>query len=213
LLLYYLGTFEPHCLDVMRRHIEIGNTLLDVGANIGLFSIEACISVGATGKVIAIEAAPRHAETLKQSAMANNFHQIEVVACAASDGEGRAVLSLPQGGNHGMFTLGDIKGCDTVNVTTRTIDDIVGSRRIDFIKMDIEGSELHALRGAINTICRSQPPILIELNERALAGCGSSSREVKEFLFALGYKGQIIGGGTIQLDTIHDCDECLFILA
>jgi FkbM family methyltransferase len=207
LLLTYLGTFEPHCLDVMRKYLKPGTTLLDVGANIGLFSIEGAAS-GA--KVIAVEAAPQHWQAIKASAAANGF-EIDVAPYAAGEADGEAVLSLPNGGNHGMFTLGRVSSTQTITVPVCRIDDIVGDMRIDFIKMDIEGSEYKALLGAETTIARSRPPILIELNERALKACGSSARQVKELLRQYGYEGWLISTGeAITLDADHDCDECLF---
>jgi hypothetical protein len=80
--------------------------------------------------------------------------------------------------------------------------------------MDIEGSELRALNGAVNLLNRCRPPILIELNESALGACGATSREVKDLLFSLGYKGWIVERerlSTITLGTQHICDECFFL--
>src|ERR1035437_10859205 len=60
LLLYYCGEFEPQCVELMKKHIGPGSIVLDVGANIGLYTLEAAKAVGATGRVIAIEASPGH---------------------------------------------------------------------------------------------------------------------------------------------------------
>ena len=110
------------------------------------------------------------------------------------------------------FTLGDVNGSDAVEVQTRRIDDIVGDRRVSFIKMDIEGSEYKALLGARETILQSHPPLLIELNEKTLRACGSSTREVKMLLSDYGYKGTLVNTGVaINIDDMHDCDECLFV--
>jgi FkbM family methyltransferase len=209
LLLYYLGTFEPHCLAVMIGRLERGQTLLDVGANIGLFSVEAA-RIGAN--VIAIEAAPHHADAIRASVRVNGFHQIEVVPFAVADTDGSAVLRLPYGGNHGSFTLGQIDGDHAIEVEVRTIDEIVGGRSIDFIKIDIEGSEYRALLGAKQIIARSKPAILIELNEEALQACGSSTRQVKELLSEYGYVGRIVSTNrVIGIEDGHVCDEALFL--
>jgi FkbM family methyltransferase len=207
LLLRYLGTFEPHSLRAMRRCLNPGGTLLDVGANIGLFSIEAAL-IGAN--VIAIEAAPQHIEAIRSSISANGFNQIEVVSSAAWDRDGNGTLSLPLGANHGGFTLGHTAGDRLIEVPLRRIDGIVSDRQIDFIKIDIEGSEYRALVGAKDTIARCKPPILLELNEKALQACGSSSRAVKELLTSYGYRGHYLYGGNIGANDDHVCDECLF---
>jgi FkbM family methyltransferase len=211
LLLYYLGSFEPHCIDAMREHVKPGDTILDVGANIGLFTIEGAKAVGPSGSVIAIEAAPSHANSVRESARLNQMANVEVVAVAVGDSDGEATLTLPRDTNFGMFTLGKVDGDESFKVPVRRIDDIVAGRKIvDFIKMDIEGSEYRALLGAKETL-KSRPPILIELNEVALKGCGSSSFQVKQLLSSAGYTGRIVGSSVdITIDQAHVCDECLF---
>ena len=81
--------------------------------------------------------------------------------------------------------------------------------------MDIEGSEYRALRGAMTTLQRCRPAILIELNEKALRRCQSSADEVKELLKKLDYQGWVIGRKVVRpihsSQPIHHCDECLFI--
>jgi FkbM family methyltransferase len=186
LLLYYLGSFEPHSINAMRDHVKPGDTVLDVGANIGLFTIEGAQAIGPSGSLIAIEAAPSHANSVRESASLNQMTNVEVVSVAVGDSDGEATLTLPRDTNFGMFTLGAVDGDESFKVPVKRIDDIVAGRKIDFIKMDIEGSEYRALLGAKETL-RSRPPILIELNEAALEGCGSSSSQVKQLLASMGY--------------------------
>ncbi len=213
LLLYYLGTFEPRALNAMRERVGAGSTVLDVGANIGLFTIEAAHAVGATGNVISIEALPKHAETVRSSVEVNRMRGVEVHATAVGEASGTAVLTLPADSNAGMFTLGSVDGSETHTVPVRRIDDIVAGRRIDFIKMDIEGSEYKALLGATETL-KQKPPILIELNGPALRACGSSPRQIKQLLADHGYQGRIIGvHAAITIEQDHACDECLFLAA
>lgn len=212
LLLYYLGTFEPQALKVMQEHVRPGSTILDVGANIGLFTIEGANSVGSSGTIIAIEAAPQHAETVRASAELNRMKNVEVHSVAVGSETGEAILTLPSAANYGMFTLGNAMGDERIRVGVRRIDDIVAGRRVDFIKMDIEGSEYNALLGAKETITRGHPAILIELNEPALEACGSSTRKVKELLFSFGYSGKVVGSNRpIDISDVHHCDECIFI--
>jgi FkbM family methyltransferase len=218
LLLYYCGQFEPECLHLMKQYLRPGSTILDVGANIGLYTIEAAKAVGSSGRVISIEASPDHAKTIERNINLNGFRNVDLISSAVGDVDGAATLTLPAGGNYGMFTLGKVAGRASGEVQIRRIDDILlqqGVRSVDFIKMDIEGSELSALKGAIKTIEQSHPPILIELNEGALESCGTSSTEVKALLNSLGYQGRIVGRNSVLpipgTQNRHDCDECLFL--
>ena len=117
-----------------------------------------------------------------------------------------------------MFTLGSVSGDETYNVTLRPIDDLLEDQEInsiDLIKMDIEGSEYRALCGASRTLTKYRPTLLIELNDVALHGCKSSTRDVKLLLCTNGYRGWRIGRKTVQAisdaQVTHNCDECLFV--
>lgn len=214
LLLYYFGTFEPRSLQLMKEFLRPGATVIDVGANIGFYTIEAAAAVRANGLVIAIEASPSLAKIIDFQLKDNHVSNVTLIPNAVGESEGVARLTLPTAGNHGMFTLGNVEGTFSADVPVRTIDDIVkqtGVKSVDFIKMDIEGSEFSALKGAIETIKNFHPPILIELNEVALRGCGASSRQVKALLQSLGYSGSVVGqSNQISLDQTHVCDECIF---
>lgn len=217
ILMRYMGTFEPHCLSLMKRYARPGGNVIDVGANIGLYTVEASRAVGPSGRVIAIEAAPCHAATIRQSAKLNGARNVTVVNTAVGDEPGEAALTLPAGGNMGMFTLGNVAGPKSYKVQIRTIDDIISDLHVDsvdFVKMDIEGSEFRALNGARKTLEKHRPPILIELNETALRACGSSCRQVKGLLTDLGYTGRKIDGRNLTPISVvqeHVVDECLFV--
>lgn len=218
LLIYYLGTFEPHCLPYLRGCAGKGETVVDVGANIGFYTLESSLAVGPTGRVISIEAAPPHLETLRKNVQLNGMNNVSLIEMAVGDSVGQATLTLPKGGNPGMFTLGQVDGDEAYGVALRPLDDLLAEQRIHsvaLIKMDIEGSEYRALRGAAKTLATYKPALLVELNEVALHRCGSSAREVKDLLREAGYRGWVIGHSGIRPvpedQTPHDCDECLFI--
>jgi FkbM family methyltransferase len=214
LLLYYFGTFEPECLAAMHRIVKPGDTVLDVGANIGLFTLEASLSVGSGGRVIAIEAMPDHATAVMNSVRYNGMTNVEVIPVAAGDQIGEAILTLPRNTNYGMFTLGEVVGDVSFRVPVQRIDDIVLERRlksVNFIKMDIEGSELSALIGAEQTLRQFHPTILIELDENHLSACGTSSHEVKSFLNRLGYREFSLDGTLSRPEHRQPVNECLFV--
>jgi FkbM family methyltransferase len=218
LLIYYQGTFETHCLPYLRGCATEGGTVIDVGANIGFHTLESALVVGPAGRVIAIEAAPPHAEALRKSLELNAMRNVVLVEAAVGDRTGEALLALPNSGNLGMFTLGPVSSNEAYTVPLTTLDDILSRQplsSIDLIKIDIEGSEHAALRGAAGTLRTHKPAVLIELNESALRRCGASSQQVKTLLREAGYRGWLIGrrkARPIVDDAApHECDECLFI--
>jgi FkbM family methyltransferase len=218
LLIYYLGTFEPYCLPFLRGCAGKGGTVVDVGANIGFYTLEGAVAVGSQGRVISIEAAPSHLECLKHNIELNELNNVSVIGSAVGDATGHATLTLPRGDNLGMFTLGEVEGEETHLVEINTIDDLLEKQSIqslDLVKMDIEGSEFRALRGAARTFQKFRPSLLIELNEVALHRCGSSTQAIKELLHEMGYRGWRIGRDSVQImaddDVSNGCDECLYI--
>lgn len=218
LMIYYFGTFEPHCLTYLAKCVNRGGTVVDVGANIGLYTLESSLVVGPTGQVISIEAAPPHAQALQKNIQLNRMNNVSVIEAAVGDSVGEATLTLPSGDNLGMFTVGPVSGDKVFRVVLRPIDDLLkerGINSVDLIKMDIEGSEYRALRGAARTLGRCRPVLIIELNESALCRCGSSTAEVKELLRYWGYRGWLIARNTVRpipkTQSIPNCSECLFI--
>ncbi|MGY3346691.1 MULTISPECIES: FkbM family methyltransferase [unclassified Bradyrhizobium] len=217
LLIYYLGTFEPHCLPYVRAIASEGDTVLDVGANIGFYTVESAAVVGQGGRVISIEAAPSHAQSLRRNIEINRLQNVSVFEAAVGSSSGMATLKRSNAANLGMFSLGAIDGVEAHIVKIRTIDDILAEAHVTslkLIKMDIEGSEYRALLGAKNAIEEYRPSILIEINDAALHSCGSSSSQLLALLQDWGYRGWTIGrNSTRPINEVEalDCAECIFV--
>jgi FkbM family methyltransferase len=218
LLLYYLGTFEPYCLPYLKGCVPEGGVVLDVGANIGFYTVESALAVGTRGRVISIEAAADHLIALRKNIELNGMRNISVINSAVGDSVGHATLTLPNGDNLGMFTLAKVDGEQKYSVSVDTIDNLLAKeqiRSLDLVKMDIEGSEHKALLGATETFSRFRPALIVELNESALIRCGSSAAQVTRLLSSMNYHGWRIGRGRPEritdLRANYGCDECLFI--
>ncbi|WFU18786.1 FkbM family methyltransferase [Bradyrhizobium sp. CB3481] len=217
MLIYYLGTFEPYCLPFLRGCVSKGGTIVDVGANIGFYTLEAAAAVGSSGHVVAIEAAPSHANALRQNVELNGLQNVSIIESAVGHAHGEATLSRADEDNLGMFSLGGAGGVESHTVTVRTIDELLeerGVHSVDLIKMDIEGSEYSALLGADRILRTLRPAILVELNESALRRCGSSSSEVLGLLHGLNYLGWKIDRDSTEPLGDHDevdCIECIFL--
>ncbi len=217
ILLYYLRTFEPHCLRLLPRFLRAGSTMVDVGANIGVYTLACAKIVGPRGRVIAVEAAPPLVDQLRQNVKRNGFGHVSVVSTAIRSETADGTLVLPVGGNWGMFTLGEVEGAECYRVATRRLDDVLRdeqAERIDLVKMDIEGSEYHALLGACELLERARPSFIIELNELALRRCRASPAGIKQIMYDAGYRGWIVGRSKfrpLKDCTFHHVDECLFV--
>jgi hypothetical protein len=119
---------------------------------------------------------------------------VEANNIGISDTEGRLTLSIPSI-NSGEATFGASKYKDVsvVEVPVRSLDDIVTGEKISFLKIDVEGFEVHVLRGAKALIERDHPMILTEVVEAHLESAGESRRSLSEILEGLGYKSFRLG--------------------
>ena len=139
LMIYYLGTFEPHCLPYLQGCAGKGGTIVDVGANIGVYTLESSLAVGPTGRVISIEAAPSHVQAIRKNIQLNAMSNVLLIETAVGDSVGQATLTRPRGSNLGMFTLGPVSGDETHTVAVRPIDDLLEERRDQFCRPNKDG--------------------------------------------------------------------------
>ncbi len=166
------GEYEPEIAACIRRHLRPGMGVIDLGANIGTMSLLAASIVGADGFVLAVEPNPRNARLLEASKRRNGFSQIVVCQCAA--GPRVELLALhPSFSNGTTSALPDqpdaLAGATTVPAIPPEIL-VPAGRRIDLIKVDVEGAEHLALQGCLSIIRRDHPVIVSEFSPDLLAG-------------------------------------------
>jgi FkbM family methyltransferase len=176
--------FEPELRRLADFCPEHG-TAIDVGAWYGPWSRALARRVDS---VVAVEANPAVSGVLRRTVPAN----VRVVPAAITDRPGEVRLSVPPTGRgtEGTATIrnGDDPGAITVAATT--IDEL-GLRDVTMIKLDVEGAELPALRGAESTLDKYRPVLLIELEYRH-----GPVDEVIAYLAEFGYQGQVLLGST-----------------
>ena len=144
--------------------------VLDGGANQGLYTLLAASVVGPAGRVLAVEPSSRELGRLATAIRINKLANVTVVPVALSDaaGEGDLLVAESEHGGHNAFgklRYAEVRVVDTVRVRMRTIDEISDEcklERLDFVKLDLEGYEAKALRGAGQTLERFRPTLLIE---------------------------------------------------
>jgi FkbM family methyltransferase len=191
------GVYEPGSIRMVSEHLGAGATFIDVGADIGYYSLKAAPVVGASGHVIAVEPNPEALGRLQVNLAASSANVVAVAPVACSDAEGVLDLYVAPYANTGETSLSKTNASQigaiahTYKVRTRPLDDIVresGVARVDAIKIDVEGAEYLVLKGAQQTLDRFHPMLLIELVESQLRGMGTSSAQVRELLRAHGYR-------------------------
>lgn len=195
--IYWTGFHEFRELLFLHLFLTPEMVLVDAGANIGLFTVFAARRVR-NGKVIAFEPVPSMADWLKKNIDLNNLPNIQTETCGLSDHPGVLPIYEIESTHEGLSTLypGSLSKSAMTEVPVKKLDDVFenyGFSRLDIIKIDIEGGELPALRGATQTLRKFRPAILIEINESTYASAGYRPSDVYDFLKALDYRPHSIG--------------------
>jgi FkbM family methyltransferase len=192
LLLYRYGVRDAD-IALTKKLLAPGDVFVDGGANVGLFTLAAAAQVGQTGKVIAFEPAREVRLRLTQNVALNRLVHVEIVPFALSSAPGEAAFRTFDIAGAGLNHLGPSEGesgrVETVQLTT--LDAAVSAtdrRRLALLKLDLEGAELAALRGASEILRDVHPDMIVEIEESHLKRLGSSVAEVAALLRRHGYE-------------------------
>jgi FkbM family methyltransferase len=162
---YWIGHYEFPLQEALRRELKPGHTFFDIGAHAGFFTLIAARLVGAGGRCVAFEPLPENCASIREQIEANSLHRCSVVNEAVSDFIGSASFAFAATGSS-VAHLGEPRnGERQLAVKVTTVDDACARfGKPDFIKMDIEGAEARALKGALHTLRDIRPGWLIELH-------------------------------------------------
>lgn len=175
------GSWEPHIMAILQRHLKPGDTYVDIGANVGVMAFTAAAAVGPQGRVLAFEPHPDNIRHFLAGVNVNGFEHVTLHGFALSNAP--SIFSLI-GTSNGYL----MPGGETVFQTVALVGDpiLADEPRIDFIKIDIEGHEPQALAGLDRTLRKHRPMVLGEFNPRCLRDhIGCPPDQFAEQLFGL----------------------------
>ena len=190
-LLIQQGFTEPETRLLFADEIRPGMTIFDVGAYIGQFTLVASRQLAGTGRVVAFEPSSAAFALLSENVRRNHLSNVRCIHAAVSDSTGEATFYLMPA-SADQNSLRPLAGSDAipVKVALETIDHVAESLsldRIDLIKIDVEGNELFALRGARSVLREFRPLLIIEISHHQFT-YGYSGSEIQSFLEELGYQ-------------------------
>lgn len=181
---------EKTTTELFKKVVKKGNSVVDLGANIGYFTLLAAKIVGPEGKVFSFEPEPKNYSYLIKNIELNNYNNVQSFQKAVSDKKGRTKLYICEydTGHHTINKYDGIEsysgGRDTkeksIDIETVTLDEIFSSREnaIDVIKMDVEGAEALVLAGMGNILTNNKKlKMFVEFFPLLIEKIGNSPRE------------------------------------
>ncbi len=185
--LYFSGLSDYREMRFILDYLRPGDTFIDIGANIGLYTLLAVSVVGPSGHVHAFEPADRPARRLQESLALNGISNVTIHRVAASDTAGNAMFDASGDDCTAHIRSDDDPNDASQTVKTVRLDDYLPPAAFAMAKLDIEGFEPFAIRGAASMLKQGNPPVL----QLEMAGYseryGVSTPELIDELSALGY--------------------------
>ena len=181
--------YEQETTIFLRKHLQKGQTVWDVGANIGYFSLEFARSVGSKGKVLSFEPHPEIFQVLQKNTIRNKYKNIRLFnqACGSLPGETKLFFSTENEGNHKIIENQNSNNFALTEVVT--LSSFLNEYSPSLIKMDIEGAELLALQGLgqENLKCLAID-FVIEYHPYEMSFFDIEGEQVLDFFMSSGYK-------------------------
>lgn len=180
--------YEKHELSIYRQLSKQSKVILDVGGNIGLYACIGGKNMPNTGTCYTFEPVPKNIKYLKKNVDLNNLKNVKIISGAVGDSKGTLQIYLSPtdtGTNSASSELH--KNAKKIQVPVTTIDEFCKenklTKKVDIIKIDIEGFDGHAIRGAQNVIKTSKPTMFVEFIPHLLESCDFNVEDLSKLLF------------------------------
>ena len=185
------GEYEPFETQLFASHLQSGHVVLDIGANIGYYTLLAARLVGPQGAVYAFEPDPDNFALLQKNIHQNGYQNVVLENRAVSNQSGK--IELFKGGKnwggHRIYDPGDSQEHITIDAIALGEFFKDGPTDIHLIKMDIEGAEVRAIQGMSNLLEKHENiKLFTEFSPGALRQSGSSPEEYLDLLGQLGFE-------------------------
>ncbi len=198
------GIHEKMLTNLIKKEIHSGDVVLDIGAHIGYYTLQFANLVGPTGKVYAFEPEPKNFELLKKNVQINKHDNVVLIQKIVSDKDGIVEFFISKFDSIGNKLFKSNEAGSSIKIESTTLDEYFKDlkKKIDFIKMDIQGGEGKAILGMKNLLKENKNlKIIQEWWPDALKQNNTNPEDHLKFLQHIGYKIYEIDG-TIKKDIL-----------
>lgn len=182
------GTYEEYEMQLLLQTLKPGNVAIDIGANIGVYTLPMAKKVSDSGTIYAFEPDPTNFSILARNIADNNFPNVLPVSLGLADhrGEARLYLSLDNMGDHRVYDAQYRRKRKSIPIALNTLDTVLRQydekRKIATIKIDTQGYEPFVIRGSVQTIVQFHPVIFLEYWPFGYARAHADEKWMMDFL-------------------------------
>jgi len=196
--LLIMQAYERQQTRLFKGILGPGMVVLDIGANIGYYSLIAARIVGPAGTVYAFEPEPRNHELLVKNINLNGYSNVTPIQKAVSNKHGKVRLFIDRVnlGAHSFSRDNNEKNAGSIEVEATTVDDFLGGlsqdNEVDLIRMDVEGAEGLVIEGANHTLRNSNVKLMMEFSPRQLRNVGTDPQRLLRDLRDQGFRPRVV---------------------
>ncbi len=214
--------FEPYTTEVIKQNISSGDLVIDIGANIGYFTLIMAKGITENGKVFSFEPEPKNFELLKKNVEINNYSNVILEKKAIGNKTGIAKLYLADkknnifySGMHRIFRSDLVSQIlNPVSINIIKLDDYLQDlkfiKKIRLIKIDVEGAEFDVLKGMNKILDENKEiEIVMEFSSENLEDYGSNAYDVVDFLMNKGFKLSVINEVEKRMEEVTGIKEII----
>lgn len=206
-LLY--GTFELKELEFVQKYLRPSDLALDIGANVGLYSVLMGVTVGGAGRVFAFEPSPANVLRLRENLQRNHLESAQVFPCALGEQDGHLALHLAQDPAYPSLVQVEsgLSSGAYITVEVCRLDGVwekLGRPMVAFAKIDVEGAEMAVIQGAPNFLRACKPTLLIEANSV------KQLEHIDQLLKPLGYESLQPDGFAVHNHIFYHPDSLVY---
>lgn len=158
---------ENESTSIFNEQLEDGMDVIDIGANIGYYSLIEAKYVGKSGNIMAIEPAPENFERLQENIVLNQYDNIDCIKKAVGAEKRTANMNISKAPNRNRIGTGNTEK-ETIEVEVDTVDDLAKEMEPDFIRMDVEGYEIEILKGMENILETESLKLFLEIHPKKI---------------------------------------------
>jgi FkbM family methyltransferase len=194
--------YEPEVWRALMNEVRVGDVIADVGSYVGLYTIALAQRIGASGTVVAFEPDDSNSRELKQHVELNSVaDRVRIVRAAVGEREGFAEFASNLDSSFISGAIAASTKNKSVETQCVTLDGFFAGKKLDLLKIDVEGYEQKVLEGATELLTderRSPRTIFIEVHPYAWSALGTTSDSILQLLKRFNYEVKEIGGQTVE---------------